>query len=80
MTSTIETEVLKRLDGSTPPAQPRKGGAVAPGEGRAKKDFFSCHASAERALDNNAKELGGVVDAMRWACRSSRNRRFTPFL
>lgn len=53
MTSTIETEVLKRLDGSALPAQPRKGAAT-PGERKAQKDFFSCHASAERALDQEA--------------------------
>ena len=31
--------------------------------------------SAERAAHINAKELGGAVDAVRWACRSARTRR-----
>ena len=78
MTSTIETEVLKRLDGSTPPAQSRKGGAVEPGEGRAKKDFFSCHASAERALDQEAvlRNLQrNSPEARRWNSSTSTNAR-----
>jgi len=78
MTSTIETEVLKRLDGSKPLAQPRKGGAVASGEGRAKKDFFSCHASAERALDQEAvlRNLRrNSPEARRWNSSTSTNAR-----
>ena len=77
MTSAIETEVLKRLDGGALPAQPRKGAAT-PGERKSQKDFFSCHASAERALDQEAvlrKLRQNSPEARRWNSSTSTNAR-----